>query len=155
MFSTRIMATSCCCYSFATCCCCCCCCCYELERDLSLDHARRPPILSLASISSLVYTARLRAMQRKECTPRDENQKKRRPLPARRPPPPRSSSFHALKREHAIFFWCELELVNSKAKRRSFFGIIIGGGRSFSLFVLIFFCHLYHRRLRLSSNTKL
>ena len=65
--------------------------------------------------------------------------KKRRPLPARRPPPPRSSSFHALKREHAIFFWCELELVNSKAKRRSFFGII-GGGRSFSLFVsLIFF----------------
>ena len=74
MFSTRIMATSCCCYSFATCCCCCC---YELERDLSLDHARRPPILSLASISSLVYTARLRAMQRKECTPRDENQKKK------------------------------------------------------------------------------
>ena len=151
MFSTRIMATSCCCYSFATCCCCCC---YELERDLSLDHAR-PPILSLASISSLVYTARLRAMQRKECTPRDENQKKRRPLPARRPPPPRSSSFHALKREHAIFFWCELELVNSKAKRRSFFGII-GGGRSFSLFVsLIFFLSFVSLTcLCLSSNTK-
>ena len=156
MFSTRIMATSCCCYSFATCCCCCCCCCYELERDLSLDHARRPPILSLASISSLVYTARLRAMQRKECTPRDENQKKRRPLPARRPPPPRSSSFHALKREHAIFFWCELELVISKAKRRSFFGIIIGGGRSFSLFVsLIFFLSFVSLTcLCLSSNTK-
>ena len=63
--------------------------------------------------------------------------KKRRPLPARRPPPPRSSSFHALKREHAIFFWCELELVNSKAKRRSFFGIIGGGS------VLFTFCFPY------------
>ena len=82
--------------------------------------------------------------------------KKRRPLPARRPPPPRSSSFHALKREHAIFFWCELELVNSKAKRRSFFGIIIGGGRSFSLFVsLIFFLSFVSLTcLCLSSNTK-
>ena len=81
--------------------------------------------------------------------------KKRRPLPARRPPPPRSSSFHALKREHAIFFWCELELVNSKAKRRSFFGII-GGGRSFSLFVsLIFFLSFVSLTcLCLSSNTK-
>ena len=143
MFSTRIMATSCCCYSFATCCCCCCCCCYELERDLSLDHARRPPILSLASISSLVYTARLRAMQRKECTPRDENQKKKTTTPRAASS---SSSFVVFPRAQTgtrNFFWCELELVNSKAKRRSFFGII-GGGRSFSLFVsLIFFCHLY------------
>ena len=65
--------------------------------------------------------------------------KKRRPLPARRPPPPRSSSFHALKREHAIFFWCELELVNSKAKRRSFFGIIGGVGPFHFLFPLFFF----------------
>ena len=144
MFSTRIMATSCCCYSFATCCCCCCCCCccYELERDLSLDHARRPPILSLASISSLVYTARLRAMQRKECTPRDENQKKRRPLPARRPPPPRSSSFHALKREHAIFFGasgaCEF-----KGKKEEFFWHYWGGSVLFTFCFLIFFCHLY------------
>ena len=144
MFSTRIMATSCCCYSFATCCCCCCCCCYELERDLFLDHARRPPILSLASISSLVYTARLRAMQRKECTLEMRTKKKD-------DHSPRGVLLLLVRRlstrsngNTQLFFWCELELVNSKAKRRSFFGIIIGGGRSFSLFVsLIFFCHLY------------
>ena len=135
MFSTRIMATSCCCYSFATCCCCCC---YELERDLSLDHARRPPILSLASISSLVYTARLRAMQRKECTPRDENQKKKTTTPRAASS---SSSFVVFPRAQtgtrAIFFWCcELELVNSKEKEE-FFWHYWGGS------VLFTFCFPY------------
>ena len=135
MFSTRIMATSCCCYSFATCCCCCC---YELERDLSLDHARRPPILSLASISSLVYTARLRAMQRKECTPRDENQKKKTTTPRAASS---SSSFVVFPRAQTgtrNFFLvrvgaCEIQ----RQKGRSFFGIIGGGS------VLFTFCFPY------------
>ena len=137
MFSTRIMATSCCCYSFATCCCCCC---YELERDLSLDHARRPPILSLASISSLVYTARLRAMQRKECTPRDENQKKKTTTPRAASS---SSSFVVFPRAQtgtrAIFFWCcELELVKFKGKKGGVFWHYYWGGS-----VLFTFCFPY------------
>ena len=142
MFSTRIMATSCCCYSFATCCCCCCCCCcYELERDLSLDHARRPPILSLASISSLVYTARLRAMQRKECTPRDENQKKKTTTPRAASS---SSSFVVFPRAQtgtrAIFFWCcELELVKFKGKKGGVFWHYYWGGSVLFTFCSYFF----------------
>ena len=66
--------------------------------------------------------------------------KKRRPLPARRPPPPRSSSFHALKREHAIFFWCELELVKFKGKKGGVFLALLGGVGPFHfLFPLFFF----------------
>ena len=143
MFSTRIMATSCCCYSFATCCCCCCCCCcYELERDLSLDHARRPPILSLASISSLVYTARLRAMQRKECTPRDENQKKKDDHSPRgvllllvRRLSTRSNgntrNFFLVLRVGA----CEIQ----RQKGRSFLALLLGGVGPFHFLFLFFF----------------
>ena len=157
MFSTRIMATSCCCYSFATCCCCCCCCCccYELERDLSLDHARRPPILSLASISSLVYTARLRAMQRKECTPRDENQKKKTTTPRAASS---SSSFVVFPRAQTgtrNFFLVRVGACEFKGKKEEFFWHY-WGGRSFSLFVsLIFFLSFVSLTcLCLSSNTK-
>ena len=145
MFSTRIMATSCCCYSFATCCCCCC---YELERDLSLDHARRPPILSLASISSLVYTARLRAMQRKECTPRDENQKKKTTTPRAASS---SSSFVVFPRAQTgtrNFFLVRVGACEFKGKKEEFFwhwALLLGGVGPFHfLFPLFFFfCHLY------------
>lgn len=134
MFSTRIMATSCCCYSFATCCCCCC---YELERDLSLDHARRPPILSLASISSLVYTARLRAMQRKECTPRDENQKKKTTTPRAASS---SSSFVVFPRAQTgtrNFFLVRVGACEFKGKKEEFFWHYWGGS------VLFTFCFPY------------
>ena len=135
MFSTRIMATSCCCYSFATCCCCCC---YELERDLSLDHARRPPILSLASISSLVYTARLRAMQRKECTPRDENQKKKTTTPRAASS---SSSFVVFPRAQTgtrNFFLVRVGACEFKGKKEEFFWHYYWGGS-----VLFTFCFPY------------
>ena len=134
MFSTRIMATSCCCYSFATCCCCCC---YELERDLSLDHARRPPILSLASISSLVYTARLRAMQRKECTPRDENRKKKTTTPRAASS---SSSFVVFPRAQTgtrNFFLVRVGACEFKGKKEEFFWHYWGGS------VLFTFCFPY------------
>jgi len=138
MFSTRIMATSCCRYSFATCCCCCCC--YELERDLSLDHARRPPILSLASISSLVYTARLRAMQRKECTPRDENQKKKTTTPRAASS---SSSFVVFPRAQTgtrNFFLVRVGACEFKGKKEEFFWHYWGGVGPFHfLFPLFFF----------------
>ena len=141
MFSTRIMATSCCRYSFATCCCCCCCCCccYELERDLSLD-ARRPTILSLASISSLVYTARLRAMQRKECTPRDENQKKKTTTPRAASS---SSSFVVFPRAQTgtrNFFLVRVGACEFKGKKEEFFWHYWGGVGPFHfLFPLFFF----------------
>ena len=134
MFSTRLMATSCCRYSFATCCCCCCC--YELERDLSLD-ARRPTILSLASISSLVYTARLRAMQRKECTPRDENQKKKTTTPRAASS---SSSFVVFPRAQTgtrNFFLVRVGACEFKGKKEEFFWHYWGGS------VLFTFCFPY------------
>ena len=136
MFSTRIMATSCCCYSFATCCCCCC---YELERDLSLDHARRPPILSLASISSLVYTARLRAMQRKECTPRDENQKKKTTTPRAASS---SSSFVVFPRAQTgtrNFFLVRVGACEFKGKKEEFFWHYYWGGSVLFTFCSYFF----------------
>ena len=140
MFSTRIMATSCCCYSFATCCCCCC---YELERDLSLDHARRPPILSLASISSLVYTARLGdATQRVH--PRDENQKKT-------DSPPRGVLLLLVRRlstrsnGNTQFFLVRVGARIQRQKGGVFLALLLGGVGPFHFCFpyFFFFCHLY------------